>query len=86
MEQRTTIKTGMKTIRPTTIPLGKETEQVMLVEPMPSGGIGHLWGSDAEFSGYPLTVEALVKGLDANTGHCLLLPTPISRRLEALVD
>jgi hypothetical protein len=84
-EQRTTIKMGMKTIRLTATSLGKKTEQRMLVEPMPSSKIGHLWSSDAEFS-HPLpTVEALVKGLQSNTGCCLSLPTPSSRSSKLLL-
>ena len=57
----------------------------MLVEPMPSSKIGHLWGSDAEFSHPPLTVEALVKGLETNIGCYLLLPTPSSRGSKLLL-
>ena len=57
----------------------------MLVEPMSSSKIGHLWGSDADFS-HPLpTVEALVKRLQSNTGYCLLLPTPSSRSSKLLL-
>ncbi len=75
----------MKAIRLATTSLGKKTEQKMLVELMSSSKIGHLWGSGAEFSHPPLTVEGLVKGLEANIGCYLLLPTPSSQGSKLLL-
>ena len=49
-EQRTTIKMGLKTIQLTSTRVGNESRRNAGVEPMPTRGIGHLWGSGAEFS------------------------------------